>query len=174
MHMTMVSFGNLLLQFSDEVDSSCELMLTYVHRPWSPEWCSIRNFLSSWNLFEAIFRLSFISSIPLGSISGLNNVAALSIVLHVRFPKPASAYDCVTGRMRYSSDALSHDAAGLDGGPPVRMGVFSMVPRSSSSSWFQAAEVDFSMSSNISCIISVCMLGFLKHRKLYAKAYWKF
>ena len=158
MHMTMVSFGDLLLQLSVEVDSSCELRLTYVHRPWSPEWWPIRNFmLASWNSCEAIFRLSFISSIPLGSISGLNNVAALSIVLHVCFPKSVSAFGCSTGKMRYSSDALSHDAAGLDEGPPVRVGVFSMVPRSSSSSWFQVAQVDFSMSSNISWIISVCM-----------------
>ena len=173
MHMTIVSVG-LLLQASDEVDSSCELRLTYVHCPWSPERRSIRNFLSTWNLVEAIVRLSFISSIPLGSMSGLNNVAALSIFLHVRFPKSVSALGCSTGKMRYSSDALSHDAAGLDEGPPVRVGVFSMVSRSSSSSWFQVAEVDFSMSSNTSCIISMCILGSLKHRKLFCKVYWKF
>ena len=143
MHMTIVSMG-LLLQASDEVDSSCELRLTYVHCPWSPELRSIRNLVFPWNLDEAIVMLSFSSSIPLESMSGLNNVASLSVFLHVCLPKSVSDLFCSTGLMRYSSDAWSHAVAGLGESPSMRGGVFSTVSRSLSSSWFQVAEVDFS------------------------------
>ena len=158
MHMTVVTVG-LALQASVEVDSSCELRLrlTYVHCPPRFELRSIRNLVFPWNLDEAIVMLSFISSIPLESMSGLNNVAALSVFLHVCLPKSVSALFCSTGLMRYSSDAWSHAVAGLGESPSKRGGVFSTVCRSLSSSWFQVAEVDFSMSSNTICNISMCI-----------------